>query len=89
MVAFFWFGQNKILYLLRIKKIYLFMKKTIFAIATLVLVSCGGSSENVPTADSTVVVDSVVVDSTSVGDATQSAGDIQNAGGTQDGSIIK
>jgi hypothetical protein len=88
MVAFFWLGQSKVLHLSRIK-IYLFMKKTIFAIAMLALVSCGGSSENVPTVDSTVVVDSVVVDSTSVGDATQNAGDIQAAGGTQDGSEVK
>ena len=65
------------------------MKKTIFAIAMLALVSCGGSSESVPAADPTVVVDSVVVDSASIGDATQNAGDIQAAGGIQDGSEIK
>jgi uncharacterized protein YcfL len=65
------------------------MKKTIFALAMLVLVSCGGSSETTPVADSTVVVDSVVVDSASVGTATENAGDIQAAGGKQDGSEIK
>jgi hypothetical protein len=65
------------------------MKKTVFALAMLALVSCGGSFDNVSTTDSLVVVDSVTVDSASVGDATQNAGDIQSAGGTQDGSIIK
>lgn len=70
------------------------MKKTIFAIAMLALVSCGGSSENASVVDSTVVVDSVAVDSVavdsaSVGDAAQGAGNIQAAGGTQDGSEIK
>jgi hypothetical protein len=94
MVAFFWFSQNKVLHLLRIK-IYLSMKKTVFVLAMMALVSCGGSSETATVADSTVVVDStvvadsVVVDSASVGDATQNAGDIQSAGGTQDGSEVK
>ena len=71
------------------------MKKTIFIVAMLALVSCGGSSETAPVADSTVVVDSTIVvdtlavDSASVGDATNNAGDIQAAGGHQDGSEVK
>ncbi len=63
------------------------MKKTIFAIAVLTLISCGGSSESVPTTDSTVIVDSVVVDSTLVSDTTQDIQDV--GGGIQDGSEIK
>jgi uncharacterized protein YcfL len=65
------------------------MKKTVFVLAMMALVSCGGSSETAPVADSTVVVDSVVVDSASVGDAADSAGNIQAAGGHQDGSEVK
>ena len=65
------------------------MKKTIFAMAMMALVSCGGSSETAPVADSTVVTDTVAVDSVSVGDATENAGDIQGGGGHQDGSEIK
>ena len=60
------------------------MKKTVFVLAMMALVSCGGSSETAPVADSTVVVDSA-----SVGDATQNTGDIQTAGGIQDGSEVK
>jgi uncharacterized protein YcfL len=71
------------------------MKKTVFVLAMMALVSCGGSSETAPVADSTVVVDStvavdtLVVDSASVGDATNNAGNIQAAGGHQDGSEVK
>jgi uncharacterized protein YcfL len=78
-LPFFWLGQSKVLHLPRIK-IYLFMKKTLFAVAMLALVSCGGSSETTPVVDSTVVVDSIAVDSASVGDATQNAGNIQATG---------
>jgi len=60
------------------------MKKTVFVLAIMALISCGGSSEIAPVADSTVVVDSA-----SVGDATSNAGNIQAAGGHQDGSEVK
>jgi hypothetical protein len=58
------------------------MKKTIFAIATVMaLVSCGGVEESTIASDSAFVVDSVLVEDTAV--VVEPA--VEEAGGHQDG----
>jgi hypothetical protein len=62
------------------------MKKTIFAIATVMaLVSCGGVEENTAASDSVFIVDSVLAQDTTV--VVEPA--VEEAGGTQDGTEVK
>jgi len=66
------------------------MKKTIFAIATVMtLISCGGSEESTVASDSTFIVDSVLAQDTAavVEPAVEPA--VEEAGGTQDGTEVK
>lgn len=62
------------------------MKKTIFAIATVMaLISCGGSNEEVVTETPVVADTAVVVDTVAV---SEEAAD-ETAGGVQDGTKVK
>ncbi len=62
------------------------MKKTIFAIATVMaLISCGGSEESTVASDSAFIVDSVLAQDTAA--VVEPA--VEEAGGTQDGTEVK
>jgi hypothetical protein len=62
------------------------MKKTIFAIATVMaLISCDGPEESTVASDSTFIVDSVLAQDTTV--VVEPA--VEEAGGIQDGTEVK
>lgn len=66
------------------------MKKTIFAVATVMaLISCGGSEESTVASDSTFIVDSVLVQDTAAVAEPVAEPAVEEAGGTQDGAEVK